>query len=344
MSVDRQTILVVDDVPQNIDVLAGILSNRYRVKAATDGARALAIARSSPAPDLILLDIMMPGMDGFAVCTALKADLRTQRIPVIFITAMSEVEDEARGFALGAVDYITKPVSQAIVEARVKTHLALYQQERELERKVRERTTELLETRLSIIRCLGRAAEYKDDQTGKHVIRMSHYSRLLGRAAGLTEADADLLMNAAPMHDIGKIGIPDQILKKAGTLDAEEWSVMQQHVNFGVEILADQASSLLTLAREIAASHHEKWDGSGYPAGLKGEAIPLAGRIVAIADVYDALTSPRPYKEAWPVDEVVAHMVAGSGQHFDPALIELFVPLVPAFEEIRLRYQDTADT
>jgi putative two-component system response regulator len=344
MSVDRQTILVVDDVPQNIDVLAGILSNRYRVKAAPDGARALAIARSSPAPDLILLDIMMPGMDGFAVCTALKADLRTQRIPVIFITAMSEVEDEARGFALGAVDYITKPVSQAIVEARVKTHLALYQQERELERKVRERTTELLETRLSIIRCLGRAAEYKDDQTGKHVIRMSHYSRLLGRAAGLTEADADLLMNAAPMHDIGKIGIPDQILKKAGTLDAEEWSVMQQHVNFGVEILADQASSLLTLAREIAASHHEKWDGSGYPAGLKGEAIPLAGRIVAIADVYDALTSPRPYKEAWPVDEVVAHMVAGSGQHFDPALIELFVPLVPAFEEIRLRYQDTADT
>jgi putative two-component system response regulator len=339
---DRATILVVDDIPANIEVLSGVLRGEYRVRAATNGVRALAIAVSDTPPDLILLDIMMPDTDGLDVCRKLKADLRTRHIPVIFVTAMSEIDDEAQGFAAGCVDYITKPVSPPIVLARVRTHLALANQTRELDRKVRERTAELDRTRLAVIRCLGKASEFKDDDTGLHVVRMSHYARLLGLASGMSEADADLLMNAAPMHDVGKIGIPDNILKKPGRLDAAEWEVMKQHVEFGGQILGEQDSELLQMAREIALSHHEKWDGTGYPRGLKGEAIPLVGRIVAVADVFDALTSVRPYKAPWPVDKALAFMREQSGKHFDPRMIALIDGVLPEFERIRKRYADHA--
>jgi putative two-component system response regulator len=339
METNRQSVLVVDDATENIMVLDGILKSKYRVRVATSGARALKMATENP-PDVILLDIMMPEMDGYEVCRRLKDNPLTRGIPIIFVTAMDEVEDEARGFQLGAIDYLTKPVSPAIVHARVHTHLALYDQNRELEMRVKERTVELNATRLEIIRQLGRAAEYKDNETGLHVIRMSHYCRLIAQAAGWDDDDADLLLNASPMHDVGKIGIPDSILQKPGKLDNDEWTVMKRHPVMGAAIIGEHKSPLLQLARTIALTHHEKWNGAGYPHGMQGDEIPLAGRIVAIADVFDALTSERPYKNAWPVDEAAALIQQEAGQHFDPALVPLFMDILPRMVECKEAYAE----
>lgn len=336
----KQTVLIVDDTAANIDVLSGVLKERYRVKAALDGVRALKIAFSDTPPDLILLDIMMPGMDGYSLCRTLKADTRTRHIPIIFVTARREVADEQKGLALGAVDYITKPISPPIVLARVATHLALHDQNRELERKVHERTIELRNTRLEIIQMLGRAAEYKDNQTGMHVIRMSHYAKLLGRAAGLSEDEAEMLLNAAPMHDIGKIGIPDQILLKPGSLNDEEKAVMRKHPEFGAAIIGQHNNELLKLAYTVALTHHEKWDGTGYPQKLAGENIPYVGRIVAIADVFDALTSARPYKAAWSDEDALAMMEKQSGRHFDPQLMKIFREIMPDIMKIHSEFGD----
>jgi cyclic di-GMP phosphodiesterase len=336
----QATILVVDDTPTNISVLTEILRGDYRVLAAINGEQALKIARGDPPPDLILLDVMMPGMSGHEVCQRLKAESSTRKIPVIFVTAMSQVEDEARGFALGAVDYITKPVSPPIVKARVKTHLALYDQNRELERMVRERTSELHHTRLEIIKRLGRAGEFRDNETGMHVIRVAHFCRLLGEAARMNEEDVDLLFNAAPMHDIGKIGIRDHVLLKPGKLDDEEIKVMRQHVPFGGEIIGEHSDALLSMARIIAQTHHEKWDGTGYHRGLKGEEIPLVGRITSIADVFDALTSVRPYKKAWPVEDAVKLIQREAGTSFDPDLVQKFVAILPQILAVREQYSD----
>jgi putative two-component system response regulator len=238
------------------------------------------------------------------------------------------------------VDYITKPVSPPIVKARVRTQLALYDQNRQLERKVRERTEALLETRLEIIRRLGRAAEFKDNETGLHVIRMSHYSRLLSEAMGMDGGWTERLFNASPMHDIGKIGIPDRILLKPGRLDAAEWEIMCRHPLYGAEIIGQHESELMRMSREIALNHHEKWDGSGYPNGLRGEAIPLSARIVAIADVFDALTTARPYKPVWTTERAVAHIEAQSGRHFEPELVKLFHDVLPKFLDIRRQYEE----
>ncbi len=279
-------------------------------------------------PQLILLDIMMPGMDGYAVCRALKADPATAGIPVIFVTALNDSQDETAGFDVGGVDYITQPVSPPVVRARVRTHLSLV------------RMDELRETRLQIVQRLGRAAEYKDNETGMHVIRMSHFSQRLALAAGCSPAWAEDLLNAAPMHDVGKIGIPDAVLRKPGPLDADEWATMRRHPEIGAEIIGEHPTGVLQLAREIALAHHEKWDGSGYPRGLAGEAIPLSARIVAIADVFDALTTRRPYKEPWPVQEAMSHIAAQAGKHFDPALVALFAPLLPQLLEIRARWAE----
>ncbi|WPL16825.1 Cyclic di-GMP phosphodiesterase response regulator RpfG [Thiorhodovibrio winogradskyi] len=337
----KQSILVVDDEPANIDLLVDCLKDDYHMKAATRGEKALRIARASEQPDMVLLDIMMPGMDGLEVCRQLKEDFTTRHIPVIFITAKISIEDEIRGLALGAVDYIVKPISPPIVQARVRTQLALYDQNRELDAKVREQTAQLHETRLEIIRRLGRAAEYKDNETGLHVIRMSHYAHILGLALGMDERDAELLLNAAPMHDIGKIGIPDRILQKPGKLDAEEWAIMRTHAQIGADIIGDPGDSeLLEMARVVALTHHEKWDGSGYPRGLAGEDIPRVGRIVAVADVFDALTSVRPYKAAWPVEKAVDLLKSEAGRHFDPELIPLFLQALPEVEAIRKRYAE----
>ena len=323
----RPRLLLVDDEPTNLQVLRHVLQADYRLLFATDGARALQVAREQ-LPQLILLDIMMPGMDGYAVCRALKADPATAGIPVIFVTALNDSQDETAGFDVGAVDYITKPVSPPVVRARVRTHLSLVRME------------ELRETRLQIVQRLGRAAEYKDNETGLHVIRMSHFSKLLALAAGCSPAWAEDLLNAAPMHDVGKIGIPDAVLRKPGPLDADEWATMRRHPEIGAEIIGEYPSGVLQLAREIALAHHEKWDGSGYPRGLAGEAIPLSARIVAIADVFDALTTRRPYKEPWPVQDALDHIAAQAGKHFDPALVALFAPLLPQLLEIRARWAE----
>ena len=323
----RPRLLLVDDEPTNLQVLRHVLQADYRLLFATDGARALQVAREQ-LPQLILLDIMMPGMDGYAVCRALKADPATAGIPVIFITALNDSQDETAGFDVGGVDYLTKPVSPPVVRARVRTHLSLV------------RMDELRETRLQIVQRLGRAAEYKDNETGLHVIRMSHFAQLLALAAGCSPAWAEDLLNAAPMHDVGKIGIPDAVLRKPGPLDADEWATMRRHPEIGAEIIGEHPSGVLQLAREIALAHHEKWDGSGYPRGLAGEAIPLSARIVAIADVFDALTTRRPYKEPWPVQEAMNHIAAQAGKHFDPALVALFAPLLPQLLEIRARWAE----
>lgn len=323
----RPQLLVVDDEPANLQVLRHILQEDYRLLFAKDGAKALELAAREK-PELILLDVMMPGMTGYQVCAQLKATPATSAIPVIFVTALADVEDEAQGFAVGAVDYITKPVSPAIVKARVRTHLSLV------------RVEELRETRLQIVQRLGLAAEYKDNETGLHVIRMSHYSRVLALAAGFSEAQAEELLNAAPMHDVGKIGIPDAVLRKPGKLDGEEWEVMKQHAQIGADIIGEHPSGLLRMAREIALNHHEKWDGSGYPRGIGGAEIPVEARIIAIADVFDALTSERPYKKAWPVEEAVQLLREQSGRHFDPELVELFLGQLPAILEIRERWAE----
>ena len=323
----RPRLLLVDDEPTNLQVLRHVLQADYRLLFATDGARALQVAREQ-LPQLILLDIMMPGMDGYAVCRALKADPATAGIPVIFVTALNDSQDETAGFDVGGVDYLTKPVSPPVVRARVRTHLSLV------------RMDELRETRLQIVQRLGRAAEYKDNETGMHVIRMSHFSQLLALAAGCSPAWAEDLLNAAAMHDVGKIGIPDAVLRKPGPQDAAEWDTMRRHPEIGAEIMGEHPSGVLQLAREIALAHHEKWDGSGYPRGLAGEAIPLSARIVAIADVFDALTTRRPYKEPWPVQEAMNHIAAQAGKHFDPALVALFAPLLPQLLEIRARWAE----
>ena len=323
----RPKLLLVDDEPTNLQVLRQILQDDYRLFFAKDGDKALEMA-ARERPDLILLDVMMPGMTGYEVCTRLKQDEMTVATPVIFVTALADVDDEARGFEVGAVDYITKPVSSPIVRARVRTHLSLV------------RVDELKQTRLQIVQRLGLAAEYKDNETGLHVIRMSHYSRILALAAGFSELAADDLLNAAPKHDVGKIGIPDAILQKNGKLDEAEWVVMRSHAQIGAEIIGEHPSGLLQMARSIALTHHEKWDGSGYPNGLKGEEIPIAGRIVAIADVFDALTSVRPYKPAWSLEDTLALIQRESGKHFDPHLVELFLSQMPAILEIKARWAE----
>lgn len=339
MNPEMQTVLVVDDTPENIEVLVGTLKDTYNVKAAINGMMALKIAKESP-PDVILLDVMMPEIDGFEVCRQLKADFTTKHIPVIFVTAKIGIKDELKGLELGAVDYITKPISPPIVIARVQTQLALYDQNRELERKVRLRTQQLQETRLQIIQRLGKAAEYKDNETGLHVIRMSRYAHVLAKATGMNEEDAELLMNAAPMHDIGKIGIVDKILKKPGSLTDDEYEEMKSHCAIGADVIGEDHSDLLELAKIIAISHHEKWDGTGYPNNLSGENIPLAGRIVAIADVFDALTSVRPYKKEWSVDEAISLLEKEAGKHFDPELVKLFVNIMPEILTFKAQYAE----
>lgn len=346
---DRPVVLVVDDTPQNLEVASRILREHYRALIALDGSTALQLAAADRPPDLILLDVMMPGMSGYDVCRQLKRSERTRRIPVIFLTALTESGHEEAAFEAGAVDFIPKPFQPATLLARVRTHVLLGAQERHLSalvesrtQELQARTRELEQTRLEVIRRLGRAAEYKDDDTGLHVIRMSHYTRLLAAAAGFGDDRADLLFNAAPMHDIGKIGIPDQILQKPGPLTESEWVQMRRHPAIGAGILGRQRSELLETARVVALTHHERWDGSGYPRQRAGEDIPIEGRIVAIADVFDALTSKRPYKDEWPIEHAVKYLREHAGLHFDPELVPRFVELLPEVRRIKAAYSDGA--
>ena len=327
MNTKSTRILAVDDEATNLQLLRHSLQDEYQLLFAKDGEAALRLARSE-LPELILLDIMMPNMSGYEVCEQLKSDPQTRHIPVIFLTALSNSQDEQRGFDLGAVDYITKPFHPALVKARVRTHLSLVQAD------------EVLRTRLSIIQSLGKAAEYRDNETGMHVIRISHYSRILARAIGYSETDAQELFYAAPMHDVGKIGIPDHILLKPGKLDEQEWEVMRQHTSIGAQIIGEHSSSLLQLAAELALCHHEKWDGSGYPNGLKGEEIPMGARIIAVVDVFDALSSERPYKKPWPLEQTLDFIKSNSGSHFQPELVEAFLANIEQILKVQQQFAD----
>ena len=337
----RSKILVVDDEPANLNLMRQILKVDYDLVFAKSGADAFANLQKQ-VPDLILLDVMMPGMDGYEVCQKIKEDPRYSHVPVIFCTAMTEEGDEVRGFKLGAADYVTKPVRPAVVLARVHTHLALADQHRATREEVRRAHKELLDTRLKALIMLGKAAEFKDNDTGLHVVRMANYSRMLAAASGWNEDACEVLMNAAPMHDIGKISTPDSILKKPGPLDAEEMDIMRRHCESGAQIIggAQSDTPLFNLAKEIAMCHHEKWDGSGYPSGLAGDAIPVSARVVAIADVFDALTSQRPYKEPWSLDKAFAYLQDCAGTHFDPQLVEVFIGLKDEIVEVQQRWAE----
>ena len=325
----RPRLLLVDDEPANLQVLRLILQKDYRLAYARDGEKALALAAQSP-PDLVLLDVMMPGLTGLDTCRALKAQPATRGVPVIFVTALSDAAHEAEGFAAGGVDYLTKPVSAAIVLARVRTHLSLVAADT------------LKASRLALVQCLGRAGEFRDNETGLHVLRMSHYAQVVGLAMGLGDDAAFDLLNAAALHDVGKIGVPDHVLLKPGPLEPAEWALMRQHAAFGAEIIGEHADRMLQMARRVALCHHEKWDGSGYPQGLRGSDIPLEARIVAVADVFDALTSARPYKAAWPVERATALLTEQAGQHFDPAVVQHFLACLPQVLAIRQRWADPA--
>lgn len=326
-SLSFKRILIIDDEPANLRVLKQILQQDYKLMFATSAAEALQVL-TTQVPSLILLDVMMPDKTGFELCQQLKSMPEYADIPIIFVTALKEEFDEARGFELGAVDYITKPVSPVVVRARVKTHLSLVQAE------------ELKRTRLQIVERLGRAAEYKDNETGMHVKRMSHYAQVLALAAGFSAEWAEELLHAAPMHDIGKIGTPDHILLKPGKLTDGEMVIMRDHARIGADILGDSDSSLMLMASKVARSHHEKWDGSGYPDGLSGSDIPVEARIVALADVFDALTSTRPYKKAWPVAEAVNFIKEQAGKHFDPQLVPLLEEKLPTLLAIKARWTE----
>jgi Response regulator containing a CheY-like receiver domain and an HD-GYP domain len=319
-------VLLVDDEPNNLKVLQQILKDRFELLFAINGEKALAAAQEHR-PDIILLDIMMPGMDGYQVCRHLKQDTATAHIPVIFVTAMSEVEDEARGFDVGAVDYIQKPVSGPIVLRRVQTHLSLVKVE-QLDALAR-----------AAIEMLGEAGHYNDPYTGEHIWRMAAYSAALARAAGWSPAEVEMMELAAPTHDTGKIGIPHSILKARRALTAEEWEVMKSHSEIGYDILSKSDNPVIKMAAVIARHHHEKWDGTGYPMGLAGEEIPEAARIVAIADVFDALTTKRPYKEPWPLEEALRVMRQAAGSHLDPRLMRVFIEIMPEILRIKADWQ-----
>jgi len=324
----RATVLVVDDEAANLQILRRILQNDYGLMFAKDGYQAVELA-GRHGPDLILLDVMMPGMSGYDVCRQLKSQPSSAGIPIIFVSALDAPGDEVEGFEAGGVDYITKPLSPALVRARVRTHLSL------------ANARQLRESRLQIIQRLSRAAEYKDNDTGLHVIRMSHYARLLANAIGLGRDFADELLHAAPLHDVGKIGIPDEILKKKGSLTDEEMAVMRTHTTIGANIIGQHESSLLRMASCVALSHHERWDGSGYPQQLAGQAIPVEARIVAVADVFDALTSRRPYKEPWPMQDALDWLARQAGTHFDPALVSEFAALREGVRSIAERWAES---
>lgn len=316
-------VLIVDDELSNIQLMRQILKDEYQLSIAPNGAKALKLSRRIQ-PDLILLDIMMPGMNGYEVCQHLKSDPLTAEIPVIFVTAKGKIEDESLGFEMGAVDYITKPVSRPIVLARIATHLALSDQHRTYRKMIIEQTEELTASQKAAIHMLGEAGHYNDTDTAIHIWRMAAYAGAIARNAGWNVEKAGIIEMASPMHDTGKIGISDTILRKPGKLNDQEWKIMKTHSAIGHSILSKSDTPLFQMAADIAYYHHEKWDGSGYPKGLSGENIPESARIVAIADVFDALTMQRPYKDAWPTDKALAEILQTSGSHFDPEMVTCF--------------------
>lgn len=352
---ESASILVVDDEASNVKLLERLLNVAgYSHVVATQDPRQVTALYKEHESDLILLDLTMPYMDGYQVMAQLREEMGDDLSPILVLTAQSVQDFCQRALDSGARDYVTKPFDSSELLSRVRNLLEVQlaqkfmrSQNKILDWRVRERTRDLQiahqqlhESRLQVVRYLGRAAEYRDNETGLHIIRMSKMSALLGKAVGMDEQEVDLLLNASPMHDIGKIGIPDHILLKPGKFEPEEWQIMQTHAQIGADILSNDDSDLLKMATEIALTHHEKWDGSGYPNGLKGEAIPLTGRVTALADVFDALTSVRPYKQAWPLQKAVDYIKEQSGRHLDPRIVEHFKVLLPDFVAIKAQHAE----
>lgn len=336
---DKPVILAVDDAPENLDILRNILVPEFTLLAATDGELALQLIERK-LPDLVLLDVMMPGIDGYEVCRQIKSRQASALTPVILVSPGMEDQDESLGFAAGAVDYITKPLRPSIVQARVKTQLALSDQQRQCLKQVELATAELQQNQHDAIEMLGEAGHYNDTDTGVHIWRMAEYSEILARAINWSTEMQERIRLAAPMHDTGKIGIADEILKAPRKLTAEEFEIMKTHTTIGYKILSRSNTDLFSMAAEIAWCHHEKWNGAGYPRGLKAEAIPESARIVAVADVFDALTMKRPYKEPWPIDKAINLLREDSGSHFDPRLVETFIDVIDEIKTARSRWDE----
>ncbi len=357
----KSRILIVDDEEQNRDLLGEILTSMgHEVESAEDGFQALSMIKLGF--DLVLLDITMPGMDGFEVASKIREQFDPQELPICMVTGLNSREDRLRAVDAGANDFVNKPVDMVEMNVRLmsllrlkESHDTIKRHQTELESVVEQRTRDLrkalLESaqaerraysaQLETIERLVLAAEYKDEDTALHIKRMSHYSHLLATKLHLRPQECETILNASPMHDVGKIGIPDTILLKPGKLDAAEWEIMKQHTVMGARILGGSSSELLQAGEIIAISHHEKWDGSGYPNGLSGENIPLHGRIVAIADVFDALTSKRPYKDAFSNEKAIEIMQEGRGKHFDPTILDLFLNSFGEIEKIQNQYRDS---
>lgn len=370
---DKPTILIVDDEPINLSVLKNLLTSNYQVRACKTGEEALRAVNMEPRPDLVLLDIMMPDMDGYAVLTRIKQEPRNRGIPVVFVSALDGSVDEEKGFRLGAVDYITKPFRPPVVLERVRVHLELKQardilknQNEWLEAEVGRRLKENQLIQDITLTVITELADTRDVETAHHILRTRSYVEILGRrlqllsqySAELTELYLNNIVKASPLHDIGKIGIPDSILLKPGKLTEAEFEIMKRHCSIGGQAIRsaiDKALAMnrsdleagkplalhfLEVARTIADHHHEKWDGSGYPQGLRGREIPLPARLMALADVFDALTTPRVYKRAWSMADTVDYVRQQSGLHFDPDVVEAFLHEQAAFTEVMARMTD----
>ncbi len=354
------TVMVVDDVPDNITLFSELLKEEYNVRIALNGQRALRLIQEEQ-PDIILLDVMMPVMDGYETCRRLKADESLRDIPVIFLTAKNEPRDENMGLNLGAVDYITKPVNPQIFLSRIKAHLStklasdiLKDRNQYLEDEVAKRTKDISALQEITIMAMSSLAEIRDNETGNHLQRTKLFARELCHclardskyADQLDEKTMQNLVNAVPLHDIGKVGIPDAILLKPGKLTFEEFEIMKTHTTLGKEAIekaermVNCPDDFLRIPKEITYSHHEKWNGSGYPNGLSGEEIPLSARIVALVDVYDALTSKRVYKPAFPHEQAIEMIVGDAGKHFDEELVKAFLKLTEVFRGISEQYRD----
>ena len=342
VSVARPSILAVDDAEDIRARVTQILGKAYRVTVASDGASALQIAQRSPQPDLILLDVLMSDLDGHKVCKALKDNPATADIPVIFLTALDDVGDEAMGFHLGAVDYITKPINEHLLRARIDAHITLYRRRRDLQKSVAERTAELDKANLNLTQRLARVVEHHEGPAFRNrVLRVCQYAQILSQAAGAKPGVAAMMMRAAPLYDIGKLAIPARILHKPSELSDAEWRVVKQHPVIGAEIIGEHDDPMLRLARVMAYTHHERWDGLGYPSRLKGEDIPWPGRVMAIVDTFEAMTTTQYRRDPISIDAAATHIRAGAGKHFDPKLVEAFKAALPAMRKVRSRLSDS---
>jgi putative two-component system response regulator len=337
----KPVILAVDDATDLLALMGKALSADYQVITAADAGTAIEKASAEPRPDLILLDVEMPDVNGFEVCQALKGEPRTADIPVIFLTGKAEAQAQVEGFQLGAVDYVTKPINAGVLRARVRMHLALVNRRHELEALVSERTAQLEKTRAELIKRLSRAMEmHESAAVGNRVVRVAQYARLISQAAGQKPQVCDMMQIAAPLYDVGKLGVPAEILRKKEKPSAPDWERIKRHPALGAEIIGEHDDPLLKLARQIALTHHEYWDGSGYPQGLKGEAIPWPGRVMAIVDAFESMTTTQFYREPMSVEDASFEIEKGAGRKYDPKLVEAFKKAVAVFKKVREAYSD----